>query len=348
MLAEAQAAQGDDVAVLVTNTDGYTTREVHNGVKVIKTARALAFSSTPFSLAMPVEAATLRPEVVNLHMPYPPGDIVVRTIPSRPALVVTYHSDVVRQRRLLQIYRPLLEATLRSARRIIVTSRPYLLSSPFLRPHAECCRVVPLAVDASRFSTFDGAEIQHLRAQWPGPILLSVGVLRYYKGLHILLAALRDLDAHLIIVGDGPERARLETLAAELGVAQRAHFVGRVPDEDLPSYYQAADIFVLPSHLRAEAFGIVLLEAMAACLPVVTAEIGTATSEINRHGETGFVVPADNPSALARALQTLLADKSLREYFGQNGRRQVLQNYTVPLLVERTAAVYHEALAARG
>jgi rhamnosyl/mannosyltransferase len=206
---------------------------------------------------------------------------------------------------------------------------------------------VPLSVDPLRFSTFDGAEIEHLRAQWPGPIILSVGVLRYYKGLHILLGAMRDLDAYLVIVGDGPERASLESLAAELGVAHRVHFVGHVPDEDLPSYYQAADVFVLPSHLRAEAFGIVLLEAMAACLAVVTTEIGTATSEINRHGETGFVVPPDNPRALARALQVLLADKNLREHFGQNGRRHVRQNYTVPLMVERTATVYREALAAR-
>ncbi len=336
------------MTVLVTNTSGYTTRELRNGVTVIRAARAMAFASTPFSPAMVLEAAALRPEVVNLHMPYPPGDIVVRSLPGRPALVVTYHSDVVRQQRLLQIYKPLLEATLRSAHRIIATSRPYLLSSRFLRPHVERCRVVPLAVDPQRFATFDAAEIERLRSEWGAPVVLSVGVLRYYKGLHVLLAALRHVDARLVVVGDGSERKQLEMQARELGVSQRVHFVGRVSDEDLPSYYQSADLFVLASHLRAEAFGIVLLEAMAACLPLVTTEIGTATSEINRHGETGFVVPPNDSEALARALKVLLADQGLREYLGQNGRRRVLRDYTPMLMVERTAAVYREALAARG
>ncbi len=316
-------------------------------MKVIKAARVVEVASTPFSLAMAVEATELNPDVINLHMPFPPGDIVAHTVRGQPPLVVTYHSDIVRQRRLLQIYRPLLEATLAHARRIIVASRPYLDSSRFLRPHTAKCRIAPYAVDAARFATFDAGEIARLRRLWRGPVLLSVGVLRYYKGLHILLAAMRELDATLVVVGEGPEGPRLQALAAELNVADRVHFAGRVSDEDLPSYYQAADIFVLPSHLRAEAFGIVLLEAMAAGLPLVTTELGTGTSAVNHHGHTGFVVPPDDPHALARALKVLLADQHLREHLGQHGRQRVLQEYTAPLMVERTMAVYREALAAR-
>lgn len=347
-LAEAEAARGNDVTVLVTNTSTHTEHETRNGVRVIKAGRVAAFASTPVSLAMLFEAAGLRPELINLHMPYPPGDVVVRTVPGWPALVVTYHSDVVRQQRLLRIYRPLLEDTLAGAQRIIATSQAYLQSSSFLRPYRERCRVVPLSVDPARFATFDRTEIERLRALWgSGPVILSVGVLRYYKGLHVLLQALQRLEATLVVVGEGPEGSQLKALVVDLGIADRVFFAGRVPDADLPSYYQAADVFVLPSHLRAEAFGIVLLEAMAACLPLVTTEIGTGTSEINQHGKTGFIVDPNVPAALARAIKVLLADRNLREYFGQNGRRRVVQEYTPELMAERTASVYREALAAR-
>lgn len=347
MLAEAEAARGDDVSVLVTSSTPRSERTTIRGVRVIRAARALEFASTPFSLAMAIEASTLRPDVVNLHMPYPPGDIVARGVGGRPALVVSYHSDVVRQQQLLRIYRPVLEATLGAAHRVIAGTHAYLASSPFLSRHTRKSRVVPYAVDAARFATFDAQTIDRLRRLYPGPVILSVGVLRYYKGLHILLAAMREVAAQLVIVGDGPERARLETLAREMGVAERVHFAGRVPDDDLPSYYQAADIFVLASHLRAEAFGIVLLEAMAAGLPLVTTELGTGTSEVNQHGTTGFVVPPDDPEALARALRALLADRQLREHLGQNGRRRAQAEYTPERMVQRTGVVYHEALEAR-
>ncbi len=348
-LAEAETARGDDVTVLVTNTTTRTEHETRNGVRVIKAGRVAALASTPVSFAMLYEAAGLRPELINLHMPYPPGDVVVRTVPGWPALVVTYHSDVVRQQRLLRIYRPLLEDTLAGAQRIIATSHAYLESSSFLRQYRDRCRVVPLSVDPTRFATFDSAEIERLRGFWGGgPVILSVGVLRYYKGLHLLLEAMQRLEATLVVVGEGPEGSRLKALVTELGIADRVFFAGRVPDEDLPSYYQAADVFVLPSHLRAEAFGIVLLEAMAACLPLVTTEIGTGTSEINQHGKTGYIVDPNDPLVLARAVKVLLADQNLREYFGQNGRRRVLGEYTPEIMARRTAAVYHEALAARG
>jgi rhamnosyl/mannosyltransferase len=296
---------------------------------------------------MAIAAAQLAPDVINLHMPYPPGDLVARGVQGRPPLVVTYHSDIVRQQRLLRIYRPVLEATLAAAARIIVTSGAYRDSSQFLRPHHDRCRVVPLAVDAGRFATFDPVLLAELRSELPGPLILSVGVLRYYKGLHILLQAMQGLEATLIVVGGGPEAPRLRAQAAELGIVHQVHFAGRVENTDLPSYYQAADLFVLASHLRAEAFGIVLLEAMAAGLPLVTTELGTGTSEVNRHGHTGFVVAPNDPRVLTRALSVLLADQRLREYFGQNGRRLAVEVYAPAKMAERTAAVYREALAAQ-
>lgn len=348
MLAEGEAARGLETTVLVASDNTITTDDVVNGVRVIRAARIVNVASTPFSLAMALEGLRLAPDVVNLHMPYPPGDIVARAVPGRPALVLSYHSDVVRQQRLLRVYRPLLERTLRRADRIIASSAAYIASSPFLRAWEAKCRVVPYGVDSQRFGTVDTAAIARIRSAQRGPIVLCVGVLRYYKGLHILLQALTDTDAHLIVVGEGPEGAALRAQAQYLGIDHRVHWAGRVPDDELAAYYHAADVFVLPSHLRAEAFGIVLLEAMAAGLPLVTTTIGTGTSEVNVHGDTGFVVPPDDPRALARALRVLLADERTRAFFGTNARRRATTEYTPTRMVERTIAVYNEAVAASG
>ncbi len=294
-------------------------------------------------------ALRLRADVVNLHMPYPPGDLAALTIDA--PLIVTYHSDIVRQQRLLQLYRPLLHTSLHRAARIIATSAPYIQSSPFLRHYADKCRVVPLSVAADRFAHGSPEAVAIIRQRHNiephARVVLAAGVLRYYKGLHILLDAMRHIDAMLLLVGDGPERDHLEQIAAEYGIAHRVRFAGRVVDEELPAYYHAADVFVLASHLRAEAFGIVLLEAMAAGLPVVSTKLGTGTSVVNQHGVTGFVVPPADPHVLVRALQVLLANDELRRWMGEQARKRVLAHYTDEHMLDRTLAVYAEAINTR-
>lgn len=336
--------------MLVTNTGRGTQIETCNGVRVIKAGRLAQAASTPLSIAMLGQARSLKADVINLHMPYPPGDLAALALKDAP-LVLTYHSDIVRQRRLLQLYRPLLELTLRRSARIIATSTPYIQSSPFLRCYAAKCRVVPLSVNPARFADVSDTQVTALRERYTQapdePLILSVGVLRYYKGLHILLDAMTQLEATLVIVGAGPEEQRLRDLAQAFGVARRVHFAGRVADADLPAYYRAADLFVLPSHLRAEAFGIVQLEAMAAGLPVISTELATGTSEVNQHGVTGFVVPPSEPLRLARAIQVLLANPELRRQLGQQARRRVNECFTDEYMIDRTLAVYAEALEAR-
>ncbi len=344
-LAQGLAARGHDVAVLVTNQARRTETITMNGVRVIKAARLAHLASTPLSLDLMLQARHLHADVVNLHMPYPPGDLAALAIDA--PLVVTYHSDIVRQQRLLQIYRPFLNATLRRAASIITTSAPYIQLSPFLRQYAEKCRVMPLSVDADRFVNVVPEAVATVRQRHNidshARVVLSVGVLRYYKGLHILLDAMRHVDATHVVVGDGPECEHLEQVAAEYGIAERVRFAGRVSDNDLPAYYHAADVFVLASHLRAEAFGIVLLEAMASGLPMVSTELGTGTSVVNQHGETGFVVPPADPYALARALQVLLANDDLRRWMGNQARERVLAHYTHDRMIDGTLAVYDEA-----
>ncbi|MGQ9567569.1 MAG: glycosyltransferase [Anaerolineae bacterium] len=348
LLAEGQAARGHQVAVLVTSLTPRTTVEDRGGVRVIKAGRAVALSSTPVSLSFPIYLARLRPDITHLHFPYPLGEMAHLLLGRGRPTVLTYHSDVVRQRGWLRLYRPLLRRVLRRADRIIATSPHYVASSPYLQEVAGRCRVIPLGIEAARFARADLGAVGTLRARFGGPLLLFVGRLRYYKGLPHLLRALQGLpEARLLVVGDGPMRGTWEAEAQTLGLADRVYFLGEVPEGDLPAYYHACDLFVLPADQRSEAFGAVLLEAMASGRPVVSTDLGTGTSWVNRHGETGWVVPPADSEALRAAIQRLLGDEALRQRLGEEARRWA-QEFDVQVLVDRVLALYEEVLEEAG
>jgi len=339
MLAEAQAATGHRVTVLVCAPGPRTHVEDRNGVRVIKAARLATVASTPLSIQQPRILARLRPDIVHLHSPYPVGEAANWLWGRARATVITHHSDVVRQKLILRFYGPILRRVLRSADAIIATSPRYLETSPWLRPVRDRCTVVPLGIDLSRFPERPEPPIHD------PPTILFVGKLRYYKGLDVLLRAMRSLsDVQLVVVGDGPMRKPWERLAQELELTARVRFAGEVPDEELLGYYAAADLFVLPATARAEAFGTVLLEAMAMALPVVSTELGTGTSWVNQDGVTGRVVPPDDPDALAQAIRELMADPERRRRMGRTARERVEAEFSLPMMVQRVEAVYERAL----
>jgi glycosyltransferase involved in cell wall biosynthesis len=206
---------------------------------------------------------------------------------------------------------------------------------------AENCTIVPLAIDPAPF-----LNAQPLYPPAGRLRLLFVGRHRYYKGVDVLLRALIGLDVELIVCGSGPLTAEWKQLADELGLTQRVNFVGDIPDADLPGLYASADAFVLPANARAEAFGTVLLEAMAAGLPCITTELGTGTSYVVENGVSGLVVPPLDPAALAQAITSLQSGPQLRERLGQAGRTRLLQEFTLEKMAQRVEAVYMDCLQA--
>jgi glycosyltransferase involved in cell wall biosynthesis len=343
-LAEAQARSGLEVTVLVTNDGPRTVGEELHGVRVIKAGRLAVVSSTPLSLALPWILARLRPDIAHLHFPYPLGEVAQLLLGRNEHTVMTYHSDVVRQKRLLRLYTPLLWRVLRKMERIIATSPKYIRSSPFLSRLEDKCVVIPLGVDVDRFAQAPPPEVAAIRQRYGAPLLLFVGRLRYYKGLNFLIEAMAQIEAHLLVVGSGPKLAEWAALAAGLGVAERVHFISEVPDEHLPAYYHAASIFVLPATMRSEAFGTVLLEAMAAARPVISTELGTGTSWINAHGETGLVVRPASVHDLAAAVNHLLRDETARREMGCRAQERVRREFSIELMVQRVQNLYDELL----
>jgi glycosyltransferase involved in cell wall biosynthesis len=355
LLAEGQASRGHAVSVLVTSRDRHSHIEMIGGVRVVFAARLATISSAPISLALPRLLSSEKPDIVHLHFPYPWGELAHYFFGHAGKTVLTYHSDIVRQRYLRLLYSPLMQRVLSGADTIIGTSPNYIASSTVLARWRKKCVVVPLGIDTFPYSstTSRRALSDHQRAspsrgekeKEAQGVVLFVGHLRYYKGLNYLLQALRELPGtRLIVVGEGPMEGPWKKLASELGVGRRADFVGQVADSDLPSYYAACDVFVLPCSERSEAFGVVQLEAMASGRPVVSCDVGTGVAWVNQNGVTGLVVPPRDPVALANAIRRVLGEKGLAEKMGIAGRERVHTNFTASSMVEGVMRVYENTL----
>lgn len=340
VLAEAQAAAGHHVTVLVCDPGLRTRTEIVEGVEVFKAGRLTTAASMPLSLAQPLALARLRLDIVHLHSPYPLGEVANWLLGRAKATVITHHSDVVRQRKWLRLYGWGLRRILAAAGQIIATSPRYIATSPWLSPLREKCRVIPLGVDTARFTPIRSPHNHP-------PDILFVGRLRYYKGLDTLLNALMYVpQARLTVVGEGPMKLTWQALSRQLGLANRVAFVGQVDDSKLPDYYRQAQLFVLPADARAEAFGMVLLEAMACGVPCITTELGTGTSWIVQNGVTGFVVQPKDPLALAKAINDLLNNEALRFQFARAALARVRTDFSQQVMVKRVMQVYEDLLIA--
>ena len=352
VLAEAQAARGHDVSVLVAHPEQRTVVETVNGVRLIEAARWGTVASTPISPALFRWTARLDTDITHLHFPHPPGEVAQLLFGRARRTVITYHSDIVRQRALRVVYRPLLWRVLKHADRLIATSPSYVDTSPYLSRFRKKCVVVPLGANLDRFDQVDPARIEALRQRFlppsPGqPTLVFVGRLRYYKGLDDLIRAMPQIPkARLLVVGNGPMRSEWEQLTHDTAVDDRVIFAGEVNDADLPACYKLGDAFVLPANARAEAFGTVIVEAMAAGLPVVCTEVGTGTSWVNQHGVTGFVVPSRDPEALAQAANQLLSDPARRLAMAQAAHQRAHTEFSQAAMIERIEQVYDQVLNA--
>lgn len=338
-LAEAQAAAGHDVTALVCAPGLRSNEEHRNGVRILRAGRLGTLASMPLSLRQVLRVRRCDVDVAHLHAPYPLGEVANWLLGSARATVLTYHSDIIRQTHLLKLYAPVLRRVLRAADAVLPTSPAYLRTSPWLQPIADRCRIVPLGIDLSAFPYVDR------RFDKEHHTVLFVGRLRYYKGLDTLLHALVDLpDVHLVVVGDGPLRDAWEELSTTLDVSHRLTFTGAVSDDDLLDFYTAADLFVLPADSRAEAFGTVLLEAMATGLPLVSTELNTGTSWVNQDGVTGRVVPPRDPVALAQTIRELLAAPARLQRMSRAARTRVEQKFTLHRMTEAVQDVYEDVL----
>ena len=287
---------------------------------------------------------TKETDVLHYFFPWPFSDVLHTAIrPNKPA-VLTYISDVVRQKMLGSLYAPLMWKTLKSMDVIIANCPAYAETSPVLSHPSikDKVRIIPLGIDETSYPRVgDDSIFNRIGIEQNEVYFLFIGVLRYYKGLHTLIEAAVNIGAKIIIAGSGPEGDSLKKITNEIG-AKNIIFSGQVTDTEKHSLLKNCRALILPSHLRSEAYGMVLVEASMMAKPMVSCEIGTGTSFVNKHSETGFVVPPESPIQLAQAINILLSNEETAISMGQNARKRYEKMFSGEALGKAFADVYEE------
>lgn len=335
--------QWADVEALVCSRSPRTRVVDRDGTRVVEAGEWGRFQSAPLSPGFPWRLRQCRADILVIHVPNPTAELGYLLARPQGTLVVRYHSDVVRQASAMRLYKPFQMKFLRQAAMIIPTSAPYLESSSTLAPLKERCRVQPLGILPEMFENPDMERIEACHARYGKSFVLFAGMHRYYKGLPYLVRAARQLQAPLVLAGDGPERAACEKLTRELGVS--VAFPGKLSDADLVAHLHACSVFAFPSVERSEAFGISIMEAHACGKPVVATRLGTGVEFINEDGKTGLNVPPRDPEALADAINRLLADDSLRQSMGAYAKARIYRDFHAEEVARREFDLYLEAAA---
>ena len=331
-----------DLRVIVANDCRCSTESVVDDVAVTRLGTAFRFASAPVCPAMVQKIRDTEADLVHFHFPNPLGLIAYLASGHKGRLVVSYHSDVIRQRLLGKAFEPILHHALKRASAVIATSPNYIDSSAILSSYRERCHVVPFGIVMEEFDSPDWASVSAIRRQYGPRLVLSVGRLVYYKGFEYLIRAMKRVQGTLLIVGDGPLHGALQNLAVQEGVGQRVIFLNEI--EDVVPYYHAADLFVLASSARSEAFGIVQLEAMASGKPVVNTALRSGVPYVSVHGSTGLTVPPCDAGSLAAAINLLLDDNDLRERYGRAARLRASREFSLDRMVDRTFLLYQQVM----
>ena len=330
--------------VLVMNTARNTIEEDVDGVHVTRVGKVASGGSVAIAPALASHLRRAAADLIVLHEPNPWALLSYAIARPKAPLVIWYHSDVVRHPLQYKLfYAPVAYPAYRRALRFIVSSPPLGQHAGALAPYRDRIRVIPFGIDPDEWApdpaTRDRAA--QLRREL-GPFVLFAGRHVPYKGVDVLLRALRGSTVKAVIAGDGPQRSSWEMLAHELGLGDRARFTGDVPDAELRALLHACDTLVLPSVTRAEAFGYVQIEAMACARPVISTDVPSGVSWVNQHEQTGLIVAAGQPDALRAAMERMTGDAALRQRLGQGARARVDAEFTLGKLRDRLGALYAE------
>lgn len=337
-----------EMQVLVCqDTRAKTAYEVIEGVPVTRAGSMGTYFSCPlsFSFFRLFRKMAKNADIILFHMPFPLGDIACLLSGFKGKVVLAWHSDVVKQKRLLFFYRPFLMRFLKRADAVIAATQGHISSSPFLQQFREKCIVIPYGIDTKKYINAPKKPILTEKLYNKNFVkILFTGRLVYYKGADVLLESFKQVSGcELFIVGKGAMEEKLREMAAS--IPQNVHFLGILSDEDLKAAFRDADIFVLPSVASSEAFGIVQLEAMVYGKPVINTALPTGVPFVSVHERTGLTVPPGDASALADAINLLAKDSRLRKKYGDAAAKRVKEQFQEKDVLDRIFEVLNRKAA---
>lgn len=310
------------------------------------------FARTPICPNMPYYLNKLYQHyqfsIVHLHLPNPMAHLASKILPDSVKRIISWHSDVIRQKKLLPIYQPFVNRLLKQASAVIV-------STPYLAAHSAQIKVarerniihiIPYGVDFDYFLINNyQKKIEQIKHQYTGNFLIfALGRHVYYKGFCYLIEAMKQLPSNIILLlgSEGPLTSKLQLQVKISNLEKQVFFIGQINKQELPAYYHACDVFCLPSIDQSETFGVAQLEAMACAKPVVCCDVTHAASNLNQDGLTGLVVSPCCPLELANAILKLYQNPKLRHSLGCSAYHYAKQNFTTQKMVAKVKALYQE------
>ena len=276
-------------------------------------------------------------DIIHHHYPHPFGDILQIFSLTKKPYIVTYHSDILRQKNIEIFYKPIKNYFLKNAKKIITTSPNYFATSRTLQKYATKVEIVPIGICESEYKELNNDRLRFWENKLGDDFFLFLGSGRYYKGLNIALEAIKNTSIKLVLAGNmGSNRELMKS--AKVQKISNVKFLGEVSHEDKCALLKLCFGFVFPSNLRSEAFGIALLEAALMGKPLISCEIGTGTSFINKHDETGIVVNPGDPKSLREAMLKLLKNPLMAKRMGAKARLRSKKLFNA----DRQAKVYFD------
>lgn len=334
-----------EMRVLVSSNSKKLIEEEINGVQVVRVPAIGMIGNLPipFGLTWKLKSMMKETDVIHLHMPYPFGDLACLLSGFKGKIVVWWHSDVVRQKRMMLIYKPIMNMMLRRADVIIVATEGHIQGSKYLKPFREKCVIIPFGVEQKIEDRSDEyiANKNKLARKDNVVKFLFVGRFVYYKGCKILLEAFQSVrSAELIMIGSGNMEGELKELTKKFGIEKMVKFYGKVEEEQLYKYFEECDVFVLPSIARSEAFGLVQIEAMAFGKPVINTNLPSGVPYVSLNKTTGLTVEPNDVQELAQAMQWMVEHEEERNRMGIRSRARMKEEYRMKVMLERVLSLY--------
>lgn len=336
--------------VLCANNQSHTIHEKTDlGYEIIRAASFGMLLSTSISPALILETKKIcnNYDVIHVQMPNPMAVLAIWFARPKAKIVLHWQSDVIKQRRALKFYSPLENWILKRADAIIATTPPYAKASKPLQAWAQKVVVIPNGIKPLRGKSQSIGPEQIREHYGNRKIVFSLGRMTYYKGFDVLIDAAHLLiDVAVIVVGgEGELLEGYKQKVINEGLSNKIIFVGRIADEYLAAYFEAASVFCLSSIARSEAYGVVLLEAMAMGKPIVATDIpGSGVAWVNQHDITGLNARCNDSKSLAYALNTILSDDALADRMGAAGLLRFEKEFRVSAMIEKTVELYEKLI----
>ena len=340
--------KGIQTDVVCSNINSSTKIENINNYKVVRVANIGIIASTSIS---PIMIKCLREisnnyDIVHIHHPNPTANLALMLSRFKGKVLIHWHSDIVKQRVLLRFYKPFLLRMLKRADRIIATSPPYAEHSEFLKKFMHKVNVIPFGIDINKMNNIDKDVVKQIKARYLNKkIIFSLGRLTYYKGFDYLIESAKYIpDNYVVLIGgDGELKRKLELMINRNKLTKKVFLLGNISHGEVYSYFEASDLFVLPSIERSEAFGIVQIEAMYFKKPIVSTNIiGSGVPWVNENGITGYVVEPRNPEKIAEAIVKILDNEDTYNSFSNNAYKRFVEKFHINVAVKKIIDLYNE------